>query len=98
VPDGVGDPGVSVAVAGLVGPAEPERDQRHQRPPLEEQFPDERVECLLARNPLVGGEAAGAAAAEARLADVEVARVGPQVALSNRVNETTIGGLSVHVK
>jgi len=77
VPDDVGDPGVGVAVV----PAEPDRDQQHQQPPQEEQFPDERVECLLARPALVGGEAAGAAAAaEAGLADVEVARVGPQVA------------------
>jgi len=32
VPDNMGDPGVGVAI---VGPAELDRDQRHQRPPCE---------------------------------------------------------------
>ncbi|RLN04527.1 hypothetical protein C2845_PM13G04770 [Panicum miliaceum] len=75
VPDGVGDPEVGIAVGVLVAPAEAERVQRHQLPPPEQQVLDERGERLRLEH-VVG---CGAVAA-ARLAGVEAARGGPQVA------------------
>lgn len=74
VPDGVGNPGASVAVHSLVAPAEAERVQQPQRSPPKQQVLEELGEF---QRPVmvVDGVAAGA-----RLADVEAARGGPQVA------------------
>nr|CAB3504147.1 unnamed protein product [Digitaria exilis] len=70
VPDSMGDPDVGVAMLRLVVPAEAEQGR-----PSEQQGLDEQGE-----RPRAGAEPAGrkdaAAAADARLADVEAARGG----------------------